>query len=59
VDIWYEGINASLADNPLLLPIIVGVCALISGLIQHGGGKLVELTEYIFLGHGNRPVSPS
>ncbi|HEB60248.1 MAG TPA: TMEM198/TM7SF3 family protein [Phycisphaeraceae bacterium] len=38
VDVWHDGLQTSMSGNPLLLPIIVGACSLISIVLQQGGG---------------------
>jgi hypothetical protein len=44
VELWREGLVTSLQGNPLLLPIIVGVCAAISFVLQQGGGVVAVVT---------------
>ncbi len=44
VDVWHDGLVTSLEGNPLLLPIIVGVCSAISFILQQGGGVVAVVT---------------
>lgn len=38
VELWSEGLERSLTNNPRVLPLITGVLALIGGVIQQGNG---------------------
>jgi MFS family permease len=55
-EMWHDGIRTSLEGNPLLLPIIVGVCALISAIVQHGGGVMAVARTNVAEG-GKKPAT--
>ncbi|MCK4872047.1 MAG: hypothetical protein KAS72_04915 [Phycisphaerales bacterium] len=44
VEIWQEALRTSLEGNPVLLPMIVGVTAMISFVIQQSGGLVAVAT---------------